>query len=98
MSYFGSNYSIQKSVVVKFFGSRYETASGLTGMLAETAALTILEKFVRTNTLKYGSCAYSDPEKLKLWRTHKSRLRKRFYRRALPIIEKLFKQHKESRS
>lgn len=89
MSYFGENYTIKKTVVVKYFTGTYETPAGLTGMLADNAAHDILEKMAPKNRKKYGRNAYGDP-KFNTWKAHKSRLRKIFYRRALPIIEKMF--------
>ena len=39
---------------------------------------------------KYGEASYNDLKALELWKQHKSRLRKKFIRRALPLIERLF--------
>jgi hypothetical protein len=89
MSYFSQHATVEKKVVVTYFGNKYVTPSGLAGSLGTDVALRILEE-MRNNTKKYGRPTYSDPKALELWKSHKNRLRKKFIRRALPLIERLF--------
>jgi len=89
MSRLAEHGKIRKTVLVTYFGKQYTTAKGLTSSLAEDTAHQILQQNHR-NTKKYGTPTYNNPAKLALWRSQKSRLRKTFYRRALPIIEKMF--------
>ena len=92
MSHFGENITVRKTVLVSWYGSNYTTAKGLAGVLAEYAATRILETHSR-NTKKYGSPRYSKPKELAIWKAQKSRLRKKFSRRIMPIMKKLFEEN-----
>jgi len=88
--WFNSSLKVKKTVVVTWYGKNYVTATGFTKHLADLAASRIMERFRDILGKKYGVPYYSDPKGLKKWKENLSRLRKKYYRRALPLIEKLF--------
>ena len=94
MSYFGTTAKIEKKVVVNFGTKVYFTAPGLTQSLADDAAERILNRISYSpktrNIKKYGEATYRDAAALARWKGHKARLRKKFFRRAFPLIERLF--------
>jgi hypothetical protein len=90
MSFFSKNAKIEKKVVVTFFYKKYVTASGLARMLSDVAAQRLMERFGRNDKKRYGVPHYSDPKGVRLWKENISRIRKKFYRRILPHIEKVF--------
>ena len=91
MSYFGKNATVQKMVVVQYFGKKYVTASGLAKMLAQDVMYRIMERFEKANKARYGVPYYSDKAGVKKWKENQKRLRAKAYRRLLPHVEKIFK-------
>lgn len=95
MSYFAEHAVVKKKVVVTYFGKVYFTAAGLVGMLATEAAHRVMER--GRDDKRYGRPVYSTYKTgsppmtpLERWRQNTSRLRRKFVRRALPHVERLF--------
>lgn len=93
MSHYGKNMKVKKTVVVSCFGKNYVTSKGLGSVLADQAASRVLER-IRFNVQLYGTPNYSKRHEnfLALWRKNHARVRAKFYRRALPILKKLFEE------
>lgn len=90
MSYFAKNATVQRTMVITYFDRKYVTATGLAQFLAQSAAYRLMSRFGIKNPKKYGVPHYSDKKGVVLWKENLKRLRQKFYRRALPHLERLF--------
>jgi len=85
--------SVQKTTVVKYYGSVYTTPRGFAGMVADRIVERILERIrcYHPNRKKYGDPSYRNLKDLDRWKENRKRLRAKCYRRIFPIIERLWK-------
>jgi hypothetical protein len=95
MSNFGKSASIETTVVMHYRGKLYFTPEGITGVLADDAADRIISR--QKNDKKYGRAIYNTTKSgtppmtpMERWKANMSRLRKKYTRRALPILLRVF--------